>query len=276
MSRTQDLVVARLRMLAARWTGRGPGPAGAWARTGAAPWEPGQDEEPHPRPGDPSQDAAPGPGLRVVAVLSAFALAVGGWMLVRAWPRQPDGVAGPASGAGMDPLWPVGVSPSAGAPGPADPADPFAGPAASPSASPSLVVHVAGEVRNPGVVVLPPGSRVGDAVEAAGGLRRGGSLGPANLARLLADGERVEIGADAVPEQASAAGAGPAAPGAPVDLNSATAEQLDALPGIGPVTAAKILAWRAEHGRFSVIDELAEVPGIGPRTLEELRPRVRL
>jgi competence protein ComEA len=118
---------------------------------------------------------------------------------------------------------------------------------------------------------------VADAVEAAGGLRRGAELGATNLARILADGERVEIGG------AQSAGPGPGgvasavgSPPGPVDLNSATAEQLDALPGIGPVTAAKILTWRATHGRFSVVDELAEVPGIGPKTLEELRPHVRV
>jgi competence protein ComEA len=137
-----------------------------------------------------------------------------------------------------------------------------------------VVVHVAGDVRRPGVVVLPAGARVADALEAAGGLARGGSLGSTNLARVLADGERVEIGATAAEPGAAVAGAGQAS--GPVNLNTATAEQLDALPGVGPVTAAKILAWRAEHGRFTVVDELAEVPGIGPKTLAELRPHVRV
>ncbi|MGB7982904.1 MAG: ComEA family DNA-binding protein, partial [Candidatus Nanopelagicales bacterium] len=134
-------------------------------------------------------------------------------------------------------------------------------------------VHVAGEVRKPGVVRLPAGARVQDAVEAAGGLRRGADLGGTNLARLVADGERIEVGGS----EPSVAGDGNSAPaGAPLDLNTATAEHLDALPGVGPVTAAKILAWRTEHGRFTVVDELAEVPGIGPKTLAELRPLVRV
>jgi competence protein ComEA len=141
-----------------------------------------------------------------------------------------------------------------------------------PSVAPSVVVHVAGEVREPGVVSLPAGARVADALRAAGGLRRGGRLGPTNLARVLSDGERIEIGGQA-PDAASGPGGGTSGP---IDLNTATAEQLDELPGVGPVTAAKILAWRTEHGRFSVVDELAEVPGIGPKTLAELRPRVRV
>ena len=156
----------------------------------------------------------------------------------------------------------------------ADPfADPF--PAASPSPAPSVMVHVVGEVRDPGVVELPAGSRVVDAVRAAGGLRRGGELGGTNLARVLADGERIEVGGQ---EAAAAGGVGASAGGSGglLDLNTATAEQLDALPGIGPVTAAKILAWRSTHTRFSVVDELAEVPGIGPKTLADLRPLVRV
>ena len=95
----------------------------------------------------------------------------------------------------------------------------------------------------------------------------------------LGDGERVEIGAES--DVSSDPGGGTdssstRAGSAIVDLNTASADQLDSLPGIGPITAAKILAWRSEHGRFSIVDELAEVPGIGPKTLEELRPHVRV
>jgi competence protein ComEA len=284
MSRTQDLVVARLRMRAARWGRGSSGAADGWAERAGPPAEPdsgrGADLEGGTAsdPGSPSSDVPSGPGLRVIVVLAAVALALGGGLLLRGWPRQPDVIPSPGSVAGVAPGWPAGgPSPVGEASGQPEAGDPFAAPAASPSASPSLVVHVAGEVRRPGVVVLPPGSRVGDAVAAAGGLRRGGSLGPANLARVLTDGERIEIGPDA-PASApgSPSGAGPGGAEVPVDLNTATAEQLDALPGIGPVTAAKILAWRAEHGRFSLVDELAEVPGIGPRTLEELKPHVRI
>jgi competence protein ComEA len=108
-------------------------------------------------------------------------------------------------------------------------------------------------------------------------MRKGGRLGATNLARPLVDGERVEIGgaADGGPAAGDAAAGALPGPAAPLDLNNATAAQLDLLPGVGPVTAAKILAWRSEHGRFSTVDELAEVPGIGPKTLEQLRPLVR-
>jgi competence protein ComEA len=140
-------------------------------------------------------------------------------------------------------------------------------------------VHVAGDVRRPGIVTLPVGARVSDAVAAAGGLRRSGSVGATNLARVVVDGERIEVGAGSAPVDPGAAGAAAGSagvPAAPIDLNTATAEQLDSLPGIGPVTAAKILAWRAAHGRFTVVDELAEVPGIGPATLADLRPHARV
>jgi competence protein ComEA len=151
-------------------------------------------------------------------------------------------------------------------------ADPF--PSASPSPSPSVLVHVVGAVRRPGVVRLPAGSRVADAVEQAGGLRRNGEVGGTNLARQVTDGERIEVGAPGRAPDVDQSGSASDAP--QVDLNTATADQLDALPGVGPVTAAKILAWRAEHGRFSVVDELAEVAGIGPKTLAELRSLVRV
>jgi len=139
-------------------------------------------------------------------------------------------------------------------------------------AQPDLVVHVLGEVKRPGLVRLPPGSRVADAIAAAGGLRSGGSSGELNLARLLVDGEQVEVSHDAAPD-APAPSDGGAATG-PVNLNTATLEQLDTLPGVGPVMAGRILDWRTQHGRFASVDQLREVSGIGDRTFERLSPLV--
>jgi len=136
-----------------------------------------------------------------------------------------------------------------------------------------VVVHVLGDVRRPGLVTLPSGSRVADAVEAAGGLRKGGSTGSLNLARTVVDGEQVMVSRDAA--AAPGPGGGGTAAG-PLDLNTATADQLDELPGVGPVTAERILAWRTEHGRFASVDQLREVSGIGAVTFERLAPLVRV
>jgi competence protein ComEA len=92
---------------------------------------------------------------------------------------------------------------------------------------------------------------------------------------VLVDGERIEVGGQEAAESGPGGGSAGRS-GGPLNLNTATSEQLDQQPGIGPVTAAKILSWRSTHGRFSVVDELAEVPGIGPKTLEDLRPLVRV
>jgi competence protein ComEA len=143
---------------------------------------------------------------------------------------------------------------------------------AAPREASGVVVHVAGAVRRPGVYRLRAGARVRDAVERAGGAGRGADAGAVNLAAKVADGQQV-----VVPRRTPApASGGPAAAGAagPVSLSSATAEQLDALDGVGPATAQKILAWRTQHGGFSSVDDLAQVPGIGPKKLEALRPQL--
>jgi competence protein ComEA len=144
-------------------------------------------------------------------------------------------------------------------------------------------------VRRPGVYRLRDGERIQDAVRRAGGPRRGADLNAINLAAKVADGQQVVVprrvatgvagvapasGADA----AGAAGdaATPQQPQQPVSLNSATAEQLDTLDGVGPATAQKILGWRREHGGFRSIDDLGEVPGIGPKRLAALRGKVQL
>jgi competence protein ComEA len=130
-----------------------------------------------------------------------------------------------------------------------------------------LVVDVAGAVRQPGLVRLPPGSRVADALHAAGGLRRGATTTGLNLARKLTDGEQVLVGAPAPP------GAAPSA-GALLNLNTATPDDLDALPGIGPVLADRIVEWRTAHGAFGTVDQLREVSGIGARKLDSIRSLV--
>lgn len=143
-----------------------------------------------------------------------------------------------------------------------------------PAAGSGLVVHVAGAVRRPGVYRLRDGARVRDAVRRAGGAARRADTAGLNLAAKVADGQQV-----LVPERAAkGAAAGPAgdraaggAAGGSVSLNAATAEQLDALDGIGPQTAQKILEWRARRGGFAAVDDLDEIPGIGPKRLEALR-----
>jgi competence protein ComEA len=148
------------------------------------------------------------------------------------------------------------------------------GSSAPPSAQPDLVVHVVGEVRRPGLVRLPPGSRVADAIEAAGGLRKGGSSGGLNLARLLVDGEQVDVAHDAATAPPVASGSRGGATAGPVNLNTATVDDLDTLPGVGPVMAGRIVDWRTQHGRFASVDQLREVSGIGDRTFERLAPLV--
>lgn len=167
---------------------------------------------------------------------------------------------------------------SAPAPTPTVPAAGSASGASSSTAdatpAPEVVVQVVGQVVHPGLVTLPAGSRVADAVRAAGGLRARGSSGGLNLARVLVDGEQVVVSPDATPDAAAPA-AGPGAPSV-VNLNSATVADLDTLPGVGPVMAARILDWRAAHGRFTSVDQLREVSGVGARTFERLKPHVRV
>ncbi|OLT27487.1 hypothetical protein BJF83_02610 [Nocardiopsis sp. CNR-923] len=164
----------------------------------------------------------------------------------------------------------VAAASPAGSVGPGEPAesgDP--GGAAPEAARPGedLTVHVGGEVAEPGLYTVPPGSRVADAVEEAGGALPEADLDTLNLARPLVDGEQVLVG---VPQ---AAGMGPAQ-GTPVDVNRADAATLTGLPRIGEVIAAEIVAHREANGPFASVDELVEVNGIGERTLETLRPHV--
>jgi len=147
----------------------------------------------------------------------------------------------------------------------------------------TVTVHVAGQVAHPGVYAVPAGARVADAILAAGGAAPGGDPEQLNLAARVADAERIYVpkeGEAAVAGSEAPAGSGGGAtggaPAGPVDLNTATAEQLEALPGIGPATSKAILAYRSTHGRFRSVTELLDVPGIGPAKLEALRPLVRV
>jgi competence protein ComEA len=165
---------------------------------------------------------------------------------------------------------------SAASPPPTLPPPAFATTTAPPA---RVVVDVVGAVRRPGLYRLEQGARVADAVARAGGSTRKADLSLVNLAALVSDGEQV-----VVPRRGAApSGAGAAAGGAsgiagiptgPVHLNSATLEQLDALPGVGPVTAQKILDYRQKHGAFTSVDELDAVSGIGPARLDQLRDLV--
>ncbi|WP_374200210.1 helix-hairpin-helix domain-containing protein [Streptomyces sp. AC555_RSS877] len=152
-----------------------------------------------------------------------------------------------------------------------------------------IVVDVGGKVREPGIHRLPAGSRVADALRAAGGVRPGTNTDGLNRARFLVDGEQVIVGAPAVAmpgsggtggtgvggPSGSVGSVGGAAPAAPVSLNTATADQLDTLPGVGPVLAQHIIDYRTQHGGFRSVDELREVNGIGDRRFADLRNLVR-
>jgi competence protein ComEA len=142
-----------------------------------------------------------------------------------------------------------------------------------------VVVHVAGAVARPGLYRMPDGSRVDDAIGLAGGPQPKAALDLVNLAAPVVDGQQVIVPLKGADGAAAAAGAGAGeagAAGAKVSLNSATLEQLDELPGVGPVTAQQILDYREANGAFRSVDELDAVPGIGPARLEQLRPLVDL
>jgi competence protein ComEA len=241
----------------------------ASGRSGPAPTGPAAHG-----PADPGPDAGDGAGtgaqpieahrsLRpVVVAVAATALA--------AW-----GVVHVTGGGAPSPVELLPGTPVPSASGVLAPPGGSAAATPTPDASAAvLVVQVIGQVRRPGLVRLAPGSRVADAVRAAGGLVPGGSSGGLNLARLVSDGEQVVVTPDAA--TAPAAGAAGATTSAVVDLNTATATDLDALPGVGPVTAGRILDWRAAHGRFTSVDQLREVSGIGARTFDRLKPHVRV
>ena len=221
-------------------------------------------------------DAAKGPRRRltsrhlaVVAALTLIAVVVSvGWML-RAKAVPIAVAAGPST---------------------ATPAESVTGAsaAASPTPTPSreaatILVHVIGAVASPGLVKLPQGARVADAIAAAGGLRGDADPAELNLASLVSDGSQVVIGTTSAPRgelregSTAAVGVGTvAAAGAVVDLNTATLAQLDTIPGVGPVMAQAILDYRTKRGRFTKVEELQEVDGIGTKTYAQVAPHVRV
>lgn len=165
----------------------------------------------------------------------------------------------------------------------------------TPAADAPVVVSVVGLVHKPGLVTLDAGARTADALQAAGGPLDGADVVGLNMARRVADGEQIVVGiaappgepvtmgssvgggsAAAVPPAAPATAGSEAGPTGSIDLNTATAAELDTLPGIGPVTAAAIIAWREANGSFSSVDQLADVDGIGPARLEKLRSLVHV
>lgn len=169
-------------------------------------------------------------------------------------------------------------------------------PSPGPSTRPDqpVVVSVVGLVHTPGLVTLAPGARIADALKAAGGSADGADTMGLNMARQVEDGEQIVVGMAPIKGQPAVLGSsvspGSAAPGTPsstprpakgaptalINLNTATVEQLDTLPGVGPARAAAIVAWRNAHGKFTSVDQLGEVDGIGPGRLEKLRPLVRV
>lgn len=206
--------------------------------------------------------------LLVAAAFAAYHFLTGRPQTVAAPPPEPPRPAASEPASALAPSPGVGLTAGSG-PGPG-----------------SVVVDVSGKVRDPGVHRLRSGSRVADALKAAGGTRPGADLSGLNRARVLTDGEQIVVGTPpALPPTGSgpavtaesggaAGGAGPV-PAGPVSLNSATVDQLDTLPGVGPVLARHILDYRTQHGGFRSVDELREVNGIGDRRFADLRQLVR-
>lgn len=159
---------------------------------------------------------------------------------------------------------------------PGPPAEASMAPVATTSttAAPTVLAHAAGAVRAPGVYELPTGARVADLLAAAGGATPDADLDRVNLAAPVADGSQVYVPRPGEPVPATGGGGGTSTPSGPLDLNTATLEQLEELPGIGPSTAQAILAERDRRGRFASVEELLDVRGIGPAKLDAIRDLV--
>lgn len=212
-----------------------------------------------------------------VALLVVLAVAVG-FAVQHFWTGRPRTVSAPARIDGPSP----GASPPAfargpgSAPGSGSGSDASGPPGFVPTAAAPrtvLTVDVAGKARRPGLLRLPAGSRVADALAAAGGALPGTDTSALNLARVLSDGEQVVVGGPPVPAAPGPPGGGP--PAGPLSLSSATGAQLETLPGVGPVLARHILDYRAQHGGFASVDQLRNVTGIGDRRFSDLKPLVQ-
>ncbi|GAA2776466.1 ComEA family DNA-binding protein [Saccharopolyspora taberi] len=190
------------------------------------------------------------PGRAGLIALSVAALVLLGVVGLTAWTSRPE-----AEPVPQPPVAPPVLSPTSSSP----PAE--------------LVVSVVGRVSRPGLVTVRPGDRVADALEQAGGTEPDVDITALNLARRLADGEQLYVGVPVPPGQPGNSSAGPA--DKRLDLNTATEEQLDELPGVGEVTAQRIVQWRTENGRFNSVDQLREVGGIGDTRFSRLRDLVR-
>lgn len=207
-------------------------------------------------------DRTPDPPRRRLPVLAAGAALSGVFVAV--------GLALGGTGGGMEapPALPAAAVSDARPSAPAG--------SAGPGAGGTIVISVVGRVTTPGLVTVPDGARVADAVAAAGGTPRGVDLGGLNLARRLVDGEQIYVGVRPPPDTGPAAGApGAGQPGGQrVDLNTASLSTLDTLPGVGPVTAQRIVDWRTRHGRFASVEQLRQIEGIGPSRFTRLKDLV--
>ncbi|MBM9461919.1 ComEA family DNA-binding protein [Aeromicrobium sp. YIM 150415] len=228
-----------------------------------ATWQPAPDDEPadpeepldddtEPRHARTMQRRWGDRQLAVVAVLGLAAAVLVAWWVIAGRPTESDDSAPLASISASTP-------PSA----PADEAE-------SPE---ELVIHVTGEVQTPGIVIVAPGSRVHEAIEAAGGVAGAPDLSTLNLAREIQDGEQIVVGGPPAESSNGDAGGG-AAPGGRININTADSSTLEELPGVGPVTAQAIIDRRTDHGPFRAVEDLLDVKGIGEATLAELRDRV--
>ncbi|MEU2350044.1 helix-hairpin-helix domain-containing protein [Modestobacter sp. NPDC049651] len=278
-----DVIRARLRALLAEgqrsggWVPDDPGdpdrpdpddPQGAGDGAEADPdrWE-------TPLTGDPAlpvlgRHRAPGRTARVVPgrpaawALWAAALVAAAAVLGWTWLHRP--AVEPVPSRAPEPTAAAAAARPTGSPDPAAPT----------GTGSAVVVSVVGQVARPGLVTLAPGARVADALAAAGGLLPEADPAAVNAAAVVTDGQQIAVGVPGAAAPAAATPGGPAA--GPVDLNTATVADLDALPGVGPVLAQRIVDHRTEHGRFTAIEQLDDVSGIGPALYARLAPLLRV